>query len=161
MTGAASESAPASPGPRLRRGRESRGWTAQQAAEQMRLPVAVVEALEAERYADLGAPAFARGHLRRYATLLDLPVGPLLDAYDRSHAGPAVPSLIPQASANTPVRASGERLRLPAAALYGLGAVALVAAGAAGWWWWTQRGRPVEAPAPEGPGPALEAPPAS
>ena len=132
-------SAASTPGIRLREARERRGWTAAQSADLMRLPVGVVESLEADRYADLGAPVFARGHLRRYATLLELPVEPLLEAYDRSHAGPAAPSLIPQASAHTPVRAEGQRLRLPAAAWYALGLAVIIAAGAGGWWWWTQR----------------------
>jgi cytoskeleton protein RodZ len=134
------------PGARLARAREGRGWTAAHAAELMRLPVAVVESLEADRYTDLGAAVFARGHLRRYAALLDLPVGPLLDAYDRSHAGPAPPTLIPQASAHTPVRTEGQRLRLSAAAWYAVGLAAIAAAGG-GWWWWTHRG-PVEVTPP-------------
>jgi cytoskeleton protein RodZ len=82
-------SAASTPGARLGKAREGRGWSAAQAAELMRLPVGVVESLEADRYSDLGAPVFARGHLRRYATLLELPVEPLLEAYDRSHTGPA------------------------------------------------------------------------
>ncbi len=98
---------------------------------------------------------FARGHLRRYATLLELPVEPLLEAYDRSHEGPAPPSLIPQASAHTPVRAEGDRLRLTAAAWYAVGLAVIVAASAGGWWWWSQReaadAAPVAAPAPQEP----------
>jgi cytoskeleton protein RodZ len=143
MTEEAAAGAASSPGAKLRRAREARNWTAAQAAELMRLPVSVVDALEQDRYADLGAAVFARGHLRRYATLLDLPADPLLDAYDRSHAGPAPPSLIPQASAHTPVRAEGERLRLPPAAWYALGLALVLAAAAGGWWWWNER-RPAE-----------------
>ncbi len=147
-------SAPATPGARLGKAREGRGWTVAQAADLMRLPVGVVESLEADRYSELGAPVFARGHLRRYATLLDLPVEPLMEAYDRSQAGPAPPSLIPQASAHTPVRAAGRRPRLPAEAWYAVGLAVLIAAGVGGWWW-TQRKAtdvaPVAAPAAEEP----------
>lgn len=147
MSDAAPAPAPSSPGARLRGAREARGWAPAHAAELMRLPVAVVEALEGDRYADLGAPVFARGHLRRYAMLLELPVGPLLDAYDRSHSGPALPSLIPQASARTPVREEGDRLRMPAAAWYAVALAVVAAAAAAGWWWWSQR--PAAGAAPE------------
>lgn len=147
MTGPEAGAASSSPGARLRRAREGRGWTAAHAAELMRLPADVVQSLEADRYGDLGAPVFARGHLRRYARLLDVPDGPLLDAYDRSHAGPAAPTLIPQASAHTPVREAGAGLRLPAAAWYALGAAVVAAAGAGGYWWWNQR-RVAEEPPP-------------
>ncbi len=143
----AAGAAPASPGARLRRAREARGWTASQVAELMRLQVAVIESLEADRYDSLGAAVFVRGHLRRYGLLLDIPVGPLLEAYDRSADGPAPPSLIPQASVHTPVREGGPALRLPAAAWYALAAGLLAAAGAGGYWWWTERGAG-EAPAP-------------
>lgn len=143
------------PGARLRKAREGRGWTAAQAADLMRLPAGVVESLEADRYSELGAPVFARGHLRRYAALLELPVEPLLEGYDRSHSGPAPPSLIPQASAHTPVRAEGERLRLSAGAWYAVGFAVLAAAAFGGWWWWTQRepadAAPVAAPAAQQP----------
>jgi cytoskeleton protein RodZ len=147
VSDAAPAPAPSTPGAKLRSAREARGWAAAHAAELMRLPVGVVEALEGDRYADLGAPVFARGHLRRYALLLELPVEPLLDAYDRSHAGPALPSLIPQASAHTPVREEGDRLRVPVAAWYAVGLAVIAAAAAAGWWWWSQR--PAAEAAPE------------
>ena len=60
------------PGPMLRRARESRGLTPQQAAEQLNLDVSVVEALERDDLAALGAPVFAKGHLRRYGAMLGL-----------------------------------------------------------------------------------------
>ena len=85
------------PGPMLRRARESRGLTAQQAAEQLNLDVSVVEALERDDLAALGAPVFAKGHLRRYGAMLGLVEDELLAAYERAGAQPEVPTLVPRA----------------------------------------------------------------
>ena len=85
------------PGPMLRRARESRGLTPQQAAEQLNLDVTVVEALERDDLAALGAPVFAKGHLRRYGAMLGLVEDELLTAYERAGAQPEVPTLVPRA----------------------------------------------------------------
>jgi len=83
------------PGPSLRRAREALGLTEQQAAEQLNLDATVVRALENDDFAALGAPVFARGHLRRYGSLLDLPAESLLAAYERASNQPSQPSLVP------------------------------------------------------------------
>jgi len=87
---------PASPGARLRREREVRGLTQQEAAERLTLDVSVVVALEANDFVALGAPVFAKGHLRRYATLLELPADEMLGAYERSKGQPEQPTLVPK-----------------------------------------------------------------
>lgn len=84
------------PGPMLRRARESRALTQQQAAEQLNLDVSVVEALEREDFATLGAPVFAKGHLRRYGAMLGLVEDELLAAYGRASAQPEMPTLVPR-----------------------------------------------------------------
>jgi cytoskeleton protein RodZ len=84
------------PGGRLRREREERGLSSQQVAEQLKLDVAVIEALEDNDFPALGAPVFARGHLRRYAALLGIPEGALLAAYDEARQ-PEAPTLVPRA----------------------------------------------------------------
>ena len=63
---------PSSPGARLRREREGRGMSQQQAAEALNLDPVILAYLEANEFASLGAPVFVKGHLRRYATLLGL-----------------------------------------------------------------------------------------
>jgi len=83
------------PGPSLRRAREALGLTEQQAAEQLNLDATIVRALENDDLAALGAPVFARGHLRRYGTLLGLSAETLLTAYERSASQLAQPSLVP------------------------------------------------------------------
>jgi len=85
------------PGPMLRRARELRGLTPQQAAEQLNLDVSVVDALERDDLAALGAPVFAKGHLRRYGAMLGLVEDELLAAYERAGAQPEVPTLVPRA----------------------------------------------------------------
>lgn len=56
-------------GARLRAARERRGLTLLQAAEKLHVDVRVLEALESEDFAALGAAVYVRGHLRRYAEL--------------------------------------------------------------------------------------------
>ena len=85
------------PGPMLRAAREARGLSEQQAAEQLNLDATVVAALERDDFASLGAPVFAKGHLRRYGALLGLPDDALLEAYDHARRQPEAPSLIPRA----------------------------------------------------------------
>jgi len=96
---------PASPGALLRREREARGLTPQQAAEQLTLDVSVVTALEANDFGALGAPVFAKGHLRRYAILLGIPEDDILRDYERSKERPEQPTLVPKSRAEmAPVR---------------------------------------------------------
>jgi cytoskeleton protein RodZ len=88
---------PTEPGARLRRQREIAGLSEQQVAEQLNLDAAAVTAIERDDYALLGAPVFARGHLKRYAALVGLPEDDVVGAYDRSRAQLAEPTLIPKA----------------------------------------------------------------
>jgi cytoskeleton protein RodZ len=87
---------PTDPGARLRRQRELAGLDVQQVAERLNLDVVVVQALESDDYAALGAPVFVRGHIRRYASLLGQPGEEILGAYDRSRAQLAPPTLVPK-----------------------------------------------------------------
>jgi cytoskeleton protein RodZ len=109
----------------LRRAREARGLTEQDAAEQLNLDVSVVFALEREDFASLGAPVFAKGHLRRYGGLLGIAEQSALDAYLRAQGQPEAPSLIPRARLEMmPVRS---RPRWPL--VFGGTAAFLIAAG--------------------------------
>ena len=87
---------PASPGARLRREREGRGMSQQQAAEALNLDPAILAHLEANDFAALGAPVFVKGHLRRYATLLGMNEDELLLAYERSKQHLGEPTLVPK-----------------------------------------------------------------
>lgn len=66
------QQAGASPGDRLRTERERKGISTQKVAEDLHVDPWIVEALEAGRFASLGPPVYAKGYLRRYATLLGL-----------------------------------------------------------------------------------------
>jgi len=57
-------------GARLRAAREKKGLTVLQAAEKLHVDARVLEALEAEDFAALGADVYVRGHMRRYAELV-------------------------------------------------------------------------------------------
>src|SRR5579863_9503531 len=57
-------------GARLRSARERSRLTILQAAERMHVDADVLEALEADDFAALGAPVYVKGHLRHYAELV-------------------------------------------------------------------------------------------
>jgi len=119
---------PASPGARLRREREARGLTQQQAAERLTLDISVVTALEADDFAALGAPVFAKGHLRRYAAFLELPEDELLDGYEHSKGQPDLPTLVPRSRLEmAPVRGPSRWPFVVGGALAFLAAAGLVA----------------------------------
>src|SRR6516165_3407766 len=71
-------------GARLRSAREKRGLTVLQAAEKLHVDARVLEALESQDFAALGAAVYARGHLRRYAELLGESPPELQRLYDDS-----------------------------------------------------------------------------
>jgi cytoskeleton protein RodZ len=77
-------------GTRLRAAREARGLTILQAAEKLHVDARILESLEAEDFASLGASVYARGHLRRYAELIGEAPAELQTLYpaSASAAGP-------------------------------------------------------------------------
>lgn len=91
-------------GARLRAARERAGLTTLQAAAKLHLEPQMIEALERDDFAALGAPVYVRGHLRRYAELLDAPAGELLDLYAEQSGANAPPDLA-QLKTAEPVRA--------------------------------------------------------
>jgi cytoskeleton protein RodZ len=117
---------PDTPGGLLRAERERRGYSVQYAAEDLHLDVWVIEALEANRFEALGAPVYAKGHLRKYATLLGLSPATVLERYDALSGTPIEPTPIPAAIA-APVP---QRRSIPKAPLW-IAAALAVAAGVA------------------------------
>jgi cytoskeleton protein RodZ len=111
----------------LRAERERRGYSVQYAAEDLHLDVWVIQALEANRFEALGAPVYAKGHLRKYATLLGLSPAAVLDRYEALSGTPLEPTPIPAAIA-APVP---QRRSMPKAPLW----IALAIAVAAGVAW--------------------------
>jgi cytoskeleton protein RodZ len=68
-------------GERLRSARRARAMSLDQAARALHLEESLLQALEDQRFADVGAPVFVRGHLRSYARLLGLAEDVVLEAY--------------------------------------------------------------------------------
>jgi cytoskeleton protein RodZ len=80
-----------SPGGRLRQERERLGISLQQAADDMKLDSWAVEALESDDYDQVGPPVYAKGHLKKYAMLLAVPVAEIVGAYDALKRRPYAP----------------------------------------------------------------------
>ncbi len=133
-------------GARLRAARERRGLTTLQAAEKLHVEPRVLECLEGENFAALGAEVYVRGHLRRYADLLGESSRELQDLY----AGLA-PSVRPDLTRIPRGERPAQSQRLVIPALTGILAVAL-----AGIVWWAMT-RPGERPHSLPPPPAPDA----
>jgi len=113
-------------GARLRSAREARGLTTLQAAEKLHVDARILEALEAEDFAALGAAVYVRGHLRRYADLVGEAPAELLSLYTAATPAPG-PDLTRIPHQGPPGRSS----RLVALAL-----LLLVGIAVAGVVWW-------------------------
>ncbi len=109
----ASNDADATPGALLKRERERAALTVQQAAEDLHLDPWIIEAIEENRFLALGAPVYARGHLRKYATRLGLPVDDIVTRYEALQDRPHEADPIPAAVA-TPIRPLRRSLAGPA-----------------------------------------------
>jgi cytoskeleton protein RodZ len=134
MDDTAAPAAPAAPrtiGERLRAGRERVGLSIAAAAEKLHLDSKVIEALEADRFAELGASVYVRGHLRRYGDFVGESGTELVSSYSAREARPAPPDLtqVPHAER----RADPRTLVTPLVGL-SCAAVLLVAI------WWVLRG---------------------
>ena len=120
-----------SPGQMLKKERERRGLTVLQAAEELNLDRWIVEAIEADQFLALGAPVYARGHLRKYAALLGVSPDLIVGRYDALSGTPAAPVVTTTATAHMPRRPKS---------VYVLPAVLLVLGLIAGIWWWLASG---------------------
>jgi len=81
------------PGGLLRAARESAGVNLRDICAQLHLDERTINALEHDDFENLPTSTFVRGYLRGYARLLDVPVGPVMEAYDRE--GFRLPDLVP------------------------------------------------------------------
>ena len=119
----------ASPGALLRSAREASGLSIEECADRLRLNEALVLAMEEDRFGLLGAPVFARGHLRNYAALLGAAESEIMAAFDIGDV--PEPTFLP-ALDRAPARSGIRGTWLAAAAM-----LASAAAAAA---WWLLRG---------------------
>jgi cytoskeleton protein RodZ len=118
-------------GQRLKAERERRGVSAQKMADDMHLDAWVIEALEAGDYQRIGAPVYARGHLKKYATMLGLSAADIAAGYETKSVSPAAPvSPSPGIRVHSPAPATSN---LPWPQLTAVAAVVLLAGGI--FWW--------------------------
>jgi cytoskeleton protein RodZ len=118
---------PAGVGARLRGARERAGLSLVSAAEKLHVDAAVLDALEAEKFEQLGAPVYVRGYLRHYADLVRESPAELEELYGASGHAARMPDLthIPRA----------ERERFSSTLLLpGIVVVLAVALIGMGWW---------------------------
>ena len=148
-------------GARLRAERERKGLSAQKAADDLHLDGWVIDALEGDDYARIGPSVYGKGHLKRYAQMLGLPVSDILAAYDGRSAVPA-PAAGAQASTLRMRASDSDDEELPWA-LIGGAAVLVLAVAAAVFWWkpWNSRGSAPTAVAAAAPAPSDAAGPQS
>ncbi len=113
-------------GARLRAGREKLGLTVLQVAERIHTDPKIVEAIEAESFEALGAPVYARGHIRHYADLVGESANELTQTYSKlSQVGQPDLTRIVKA----PARPEANKLVAPAL-------VVIVVFAVAGAIWW-------------------------
>jgi len=151
----ASALTPQTPGEWLQLERERQGRTVQQIADEMHLGVYMVEAMESNRFTVLGAPVFARGHLRKYAMLLGVPVERVHELYqavaDRPRDEDPVPLMHRSTEPSIPMSPDSKERRaaqLPArwTIAVAVGALALIALLA---WFFIGRSTPTPDAAPD------------
>jgi cytoskeletal protein RodZ len=113
-------------GARLRAGREKLGLTVLQVAERIHTDPKIVEAIEAENFEALGAPVYARGHIRHYADLVGESANELTQAYSNLSkvAQPDLTRIV-----KAPARPESNKLVAPA-----LVVIAVFAVAGAIWW---------------------------
>jgi cytoskeleton protein RodZ len=113
-------------GARLRAGREKMGLTVLQVAERIHTDPKIVEAIEAESYEALGAPVYARGHIRHYAELVGESATELIGLYSNLSkvAQPDLTQIV-----KAPAGVDSSKLVAPALVMIGVFAVA-----GAVWW---------------------------
>jgi cytoskeletal protein RodZ len=113
-------------GSRLRAGREKLGLTVLQVAERIHTDPKIVEAIEAENFEVLGAPVYARGHIRHYADLVGESTNELTQTYSNLNkvAQPDLTRIV-----KAPARPESNKLVAPA-----LVVIAVFAVAGAIWW---------------------------
>jgi cytoskeleton protein RodZ len=136
-------------GQRLKAERERRGMSTQKIANGMHLDEWVIDALEAGDYQRIGPAVYAKGHLKKYASLLGVSAAP----------PPSVPepSAPPPASAYPPPIVRLDTPKESHAAWPRIGTVAAVAILAGGVFWWREAHQGSSAPAAPVPPPPVVA----
>ncbi|MGO9512059.1 MAG: helix-turn-helix domain-containing protein [Steroidobacteraceae bacterium] len=124
-------------GQRLKAERERRGMSTQKAADEMHLDAWVIDALEAGDYQRIGPSVYAKGHLKKYASILGVPPAEIAAEYEPKSA-PAV-ALAPQPASMRVRSAPPEATDLPWRQIAAAAAIVLGVVGILWWRPWQQR----------------------
>lgn len=119
-------------GERLAAARRANEISARDIAKELHLDEPKVRALEQNQFEVLGAPVFAKGHLRKYAELVGVPIDDILSDYYKLNRTTGAPPVVG-------LKRRIERDFPPGPWIAG-GVVVIVAASAA--WWWFNREPP-------------------
>jgi cytoskeleton protein RodZ len=114
-------------GSRLRAAREAKGFTISELADQTRVRVAALEAIEAGDFARLPEPIYVQSYLRAFAQAVGLPVEPVLEAFRRGAPSVPAPSAVAVAVSRRTIETKPSGGLSLGGIVLGLAALALVA----------------------------------
>jgi cytoskeleton protein RodZ len=119
-----------SPGPiggeRLRAARHENDISVADIAKELHLDVPKVRALERNEFDVLGAPVFAKGHLRKYAELVGVAVDDVMTDYYQMNRSAGAPPVVGLKRKHAPEISLGPWI---------VGGIAVIVIGAAAYWW--------------------------
>ncbi len=127
------------PGQALAAQREAMGWTVEQVADQLKMAVRQVVALEAGDYASLPGPAVVRGFVRAYAKVVKLDAAPLVAMIaletpaPNDATGKTVTRSKPASFSQVRYPSNGKKRARSSLALVGAFVLVLAAAGVGAW----------------------------
>jgi len=113
-------------GERLAATRRARGISVYEIAKELHIDEPTVRALEENRFDVLGAPVFAKGHMRKYAELVGVPVDEILADYSQLNRSADAPPIV-----GPPRKESREVSIGP----WVSGIVVILVGALAAWWW--------------------------
>jgi cytoskeleton protein RodZ len=80
-------------GNRFRNSREKLRWSKESVAQQLKLPLSIIDAIEAENWSRLGAPIYIRSYVGSYARILGMPAD-VVDEVIRQQPTAVAPPLV-------------------------------------------------------------------
>ena len=113
-------------GERLAATRRARGISVYEIAKELHIDEPTVRALEENRFDVLGAPVFAKGHMRKYAELVGVPVDDILADYSQLNRSADAPPIV------GPSRKESREVSIGP---WVSGIVVILVGALAAWWW--------------------------
>jgi cytoskeleton protein RodZ len=110
----------------LRAAREAKGMTVGQLADQTRVRISALEAIEVGEFDRLPEPIYVQSYLRAYAQAVGVPIEPILEAFRRSSPGVPAPSAHATSISNRTIETTVRRGVPVGGIVAGLAVLALV-----------------------------------